>query len=145
MKSIVRSLLVWLLLLALPFQGVAAARMLPCVADGIGARTAMAAPAHATMAHDASASARASCHDASGAQSAARGQPHDGAASHDGAKSHPGASHCAACCIGAAMASALPPLPAMPSPPSASIPFRAGHVPSVDPALPERPPRTALA
>jgi hypothetical protein len=56
-----------------------------------------------------------------------------------------GSGACTACCIGAAMAPAV--LPAVVLTPShfVSIPFRASHLPSVDPALPERPPRTAHA
>jgi hypothetical protein len=48
---------------------------------------------------------------------------------------------CAACNVGAAMAPCLPAL-ALAAPSTFSIPFRAGHLPSVDPVLPERPPST---
>jgi hypothetical protein len=126
-KLILRSLFVWLpvllLTLALPFQGIASARMLPCAPAG---------PAHHAM-----------------MQSIA-GKPHDHAAmlkAMDSKKVHHGdskAGSCADCCIGAALAPAALPVPALASP-SVSIPFRAGHVPSVDPVLPERPPSASLA
>lgn len=140
MKPILRSLLVWLLLLALPFQGLASAGVLACApADPAPAHHAPAmvmdgqphdhAAMLETMAAQASSADSGHC-----ADSTPRGDHHAG---------KPGA--CAACCIGAAMAPAV--LPALPLAPAdfISIPFRAGHVPSVDPALPERPPRTALA
>ena len=116
MNTVLRSLFVWLLLLALPIQGMAAvARMLPHVAA-----TAHAAPA---VPH---------CHDTASAADAGKA-----AGTH-----HPGKHHgvCADCCIAAAPVPA-PFVPPACAPPSVAIPFRAGHVPSVDPALPERPPR----
>lgn len=118
MNTVLRSLFVWLLLLALPVQGVAAARMLPHVA----------APAAMAAAHAAPAAQH--CHDAAPAADAAAGEHHPD-------KRH-GA--CADCCIAAAPVPA-PFVPPACAPPSVAIPFRAGHVPSVDPALPERPPR----
>jgi len=128
-KTLVRSLFVWLLLLALPYQGVAAARMLPTVSGMAMAPAAHAAPA----AHP--------CHamqpDAAAALPAApAGEDH-----HPGGKGH-GA--CADCCIAVAPIPTRIVPPAC-APPSVAIPFRAGHVPSVDPALPERPPRLLAA
>jgi hypothetical protein len=128
-KLLHRFLLVWLLLLALPFQGIAAASMqarapsvaMPVQAD---AQAAMAASMHADGGHCA-------------AMRQDGGQP----AGHHGGK----AGSCADCCAGAAMAPAVLPALVLAPPHFISIPFRAGHVPSVDPALPERPPRTALA
>jgi hypothetical protein len=127
-KPILRSLFVWLpvllLMLALPFQGIASARMLPCAPVG---------PAHHAS-----------------VQSIA-GKPHDHAAMLKAMavkKDHHGdskAGSCADCCIGAALAPAALPVLALAPPPSVSIPFRAGHVPSVDPVLPERPPSATLA
>jgi len=135
-KLILRSLLVWLLLLALPFQGLASAGVRACT-------PADPAPAHhaAAMVMDGQPHDHAAM--TAPASSADSGHCADGAHSgnHHGGK--PGS--CSACCIGAAMAPAT--LPSLPLAPVhfISIPFRAGHVPSVDPALPERPPRTALA
>jgi hypothetical protein len=123
-KPILRSLFVWLLMLALPFPGVASARMLPCVP---------VMPAHHAM-----------------MQSIA-GKPHDHAAmlkAMASKKLHHGdskAGSCADCCIGAALAPAALPVLALAPPSSSSIPFRASHVPSVDPVLPERPPSYTLA
>jgi hypothetical protein len=147
-KSLHRFLLVWLLLLALPLQGIAAAGMqarAPSVAMHVQA-DGHAAMAAAIDAHDG--------HCAAMRQAAPRDhslrhalQHHslqqDGAqaAGHHGGK----AGSCADCCAGAAMAPAALPALVLAPPHFISIPFRAGHVPSVDPALPERPPRTALA
>ncbi|WP_440963319.1 hypothetical protein ACL58G_23250 [Massilia sp. GER05] len=112
-----RSLIAWLLLLALPFQGLAAARMLPSViAPAITHATPVAQHCHAT------AVARAD----------------DSAHQHE----HRGA--CGDCCI----VVALVPVPLVPPafpPPSTAIPFRAGHLASVDPPLLERPPRRLAA
>lgn len=129
MKFIHRSLLVWLLLLALPFQGIASAGMLarlPAVSMSMHAQ----ADAPAPMAAKAMATHDGHC--------AGHTQQRDG---HHGGK----AGSCADCCAGAAMAPAVLPALVLAPPHFISIPFRAGHVPSVDPALPERPPRTALA
>jgi hypothetical protein len=130
-KSIARTLLVCFLLLALPFQAFASASMLP--------------PAgHAAM-HEATADDGVPpCHQQMQMQKArpAAASMHDGHAG-EHAKGKCGA--CAACCVGAAMAPGLPAALALPPPSTASIPFRAGHLPSVDPVLPERPPSIALA
>jgi hypothetical protein len=132
-KLIHRSLLVWLLLLALPFQGIASAGML---ARGVSmAMQADAADAPAPVAR---------AMDTHGGHCAAAG-----AAQQDGPQQgghHGGKTgSCADCCAGAAMAPAVLPALVLAPPHFISIPFHAGHVPSVDPALPDRPPRTALA
>ncbi|WP_322404124.1 DUF2946 family protein [Massilia luteola] len=126
MNIVLRSLFVWLLLLALPFQGLAAARMLPSVS----------APAAMAAAH--AAPPAQSCHHMPAAHAAQAGKA-SGGDHHD---HHRGT--CPGCCI----AVALVPAPLVPpafAPPSVAIPFRAGHVASVDPALPERPPRPSIA
>jgi hypothetical protein len=121
-NTVLRTLFVWLLLLALPFQGVAAARMLP------------SAGVPHTMASVPAAAAAKSCHDA-----------HPAAADHHQDK-HKAKYHsaCADCCIVVAPVPA-PLVPPAFAPPSWAIPFRVGHVPSVDPVLPERPPRLPIA
>lgn len=124
MNTVLRSLFVWLLLLALPVQGVAAARMLPSVA----ASAAMAAAHAAPVAQH--------CHDMAPAVDAAKAADAHHPDKHHGA--------CADCCIAAAPVPSTVVPPAC-APPSVAIPFRAGHVPSVDPALPERPPRHLVA
>ena len=137
MKSIVRTLLVCFLLLALPFQAFAAASMLPRV--GLGQPD---ASMHASM-HDAPAAELPPCHQQMGMQAAPMDDnPHDHQSGQQ-AKSKCGAS--AACCVAAAPAPCLPATLAPPPPGTASIPFRAGHLPSVDPVLPERPPSTHFA
>ena len=134
MKSIVRSLLLCFLMLALPFQAFAAASMLPRVAQAAVATHAAPndelPPCHQQMAQD---------HKASVLKTAALDDAHAG--QHDKGK----CGSCAACCVGAAMASSLPTVLALAPPSTDSIPFRAGHLPSVDPVLLERPPSTFLA
>jgi hypothetical protein len=138
-KRFNRLLLAWLLLLALPLQGFAGARMPLCNAGGAPTQ---AAPAHAAS-HDHAAMLRA--------QAAGHHAVHAGA--HDGAgpdQASPGkhgakTGACASCCIGAALAPALPVPPVPERPVSVPIPFFAGHLPSVDPVLPDRPPQAALA
>lgn len=150
MKSIHRFLLVWLLLLALPFQGIASAGML-ARAPSMALHVPADAPAAATTAdaHDAHCAAmQAQTLEWQDLQHASQlnsqqNSRHDGAqpAGHHGGK----AGSCADCCAGAAMAPAVLPALVLAPPHFISIPFRAGHVPSVDPVLPERPPRTTLA
>ena len=134
MKSTVRFLLLCYLMLALPFQAFAAASMLPRVAHAPAtmhaAQEAELPPCHRQMGQDHMASPlkAASAHDAYTSQ-------------HD--KGQCGT--CAACCVGAAVASSLPAALALAPPSTDAIPFHAGHLPSVDPVLLERPPSTLLA
>ncbi len=120
MKTVMRSLIVWLLLLALPFQGLAAARMLPSVS----------APAAQSAMH--AAPVAKSCHDTAATKAG------------DGDHKHKHRSVCGDCCI----VVALVPVPLVPPafpPPSIAIPFHAGPLASVDPPLLERPPRRLVA
>ncbi len=135
------------MVLALPFQGVAAAGMLSCMP----VTAPLAAPAagahdHAAMLH-ALAAARHDGHDGHRNASTAQAGSHhgDGHAIHDGHDGRHGNGSCASCCIGAAMAPGTPPRLALARPEFVSIPFRPGYLPSVDPSLPERPPRAILA
>lgn len=118
-------------MLALPFQAFASASMLPRVVNAsLDAHLAPAAelpPCHQQMAKD-HLTQPSSAHDGDSTQ-------------HDKGK----CGSCAACCIGAALASSLPATLALAPPSTTSIPFRAAHLPSVDPVLPERPPSTFLA
>lgn len=126
-RTFLRYLLVWLMLLALPFQGIASAAMLSC--------------AQGTMPHPAPAAAmdEGHCHEPAPALAAPVAQ-HGDAHDHDGR-----CSACADCCVGAVLA----PAPALaPMPPDAPAVFRhaaAGHLAAVHLDLPERPPRFPLA
>jgi hypothetical protein len=116
--------LVLYLLLALPFQAYAAASMRPLVAPR------QLPPCHQQMAGGHMTMSAASMAD----------DKHTG--QHDGQHDKHKAGACPACCVGPALASAVPLPPAPASPRFVSIPFRAGYLPSVDPVLPERPPST---
>jgi hypothetical protein len=111
------------LLLALPFQAYASASMLPFAAP------AQLPPCHQQMAGDHMTISRMKAADDS--QAGQHGKAKGGA--------------CAACCVGAALASSLPVPLALAPPRFVSIPFRAGYLPSVDPVLLERPPSTLPA
>jgi hypothetical protein len=156
MKAVFRSLLLWLLLLAIPFQGVASAGMLLC-APGPGPAQASAPLMAAGHDHAAMLAAAAEAHaahgqvQADGADSADGGAPgghgaHDGHNAHDARDAHDahGPAKCGttgACCVGAALAPALPGVLPVMAASSQSIPFYSGQLPAVDLALPERPPQ----
>jgi hypothetical protein len=136
-KSIVRTLLVCFLLLALPFQAFASASMLPRAVVGQAAAT-----VHASV-HEAAAAELPPCHQQMNMHAApvdGKKQDHQ-PGQHAKAKCGAGA----ACCVAAAPAPYLPAALALAPPGTVSIPFRAGHLPSVDPVLPERPPSTLFA
>jgi hypothetical protein len=141
-----RSMLLWLTLLAFP--GLAAAAAQPCALHGHAAapagptaatalRTAPQVharmPSAVTHAHDAAPSP-AACHDDGGA---------GGGGSRHG--KHARCSACPACCAGVAPAPAFMPAPRGPGAAFVAVPFLPGHLPSVDPFLLERPPRPAFA
>lgn len=126
MKSFLRILIVWLVLLAVPFAGFAQAATSCCPPGGQHAMQ------HANMHH----------HDA--------GQHHacaDHHASQDHSNKHDAKCvNCADCCTVAMLAPlAFAPPAVMPPPSTHAIAFDSGHVPMVDPDHPERPPRFARA
>lgn len=122
MKSFLRILIVWLVLLALPFAGAASAASACCPPGG-------AQPTH---------------HHDGGERHHACAQHHAGAQDHGG-KHAAKCAHCAACCTAmlAPLAFAQPPL--VPPASGHAIAFDAGHMPTVDPDHPDRPPRFARA
>lgn len=139
-KIALKSLIVWLLLLAVPFQGFASATMLVCAPMQSSAGAAAAPHDHRAML---AAQAMSQDHGHHAAHAAAT-------AGHGDSTDHPSAGHskcnsCAACCFGAAM----------PPPDSARMPvdiqnfalapLDSGFVPAVDLAFPERPPKTSLS
>jgi hypothetical protein len=140
-RSLLKSFLVWLLLLAVPFQGFASATMLVCAPLSSAAQ----AQRHtaAIPAHD---------HSAMLASSAA--SPHHcggDAACHTSGKTKAGhhadskCNSCASCCVGAAVVSSQENRINVEPQPFFAIPFACGYVPTVDLALPERPPQAIRA
>jgi hypothetical protein len=123
---LLRSFIVWCLLLALPLQGFAAATMPACAPVPAAPAMAMAMAPH----HD---------HQAMLAmQRAAPAATDDSAcAAHAAGKCHA----CAACCPGAMPCASLRLAPG--SAPNAAITLYSGFLPVVDLALPERPPQAA--
>jgi hypothetical protein len=130
MKTVMRTLIVWLLLLALPFQGLAAARMLPSAG----------APAAQSETH--AAPVATPCHDMAAAGAVDDDHRHGQHKQDKEQKQH--RSVCGDCCIVVALVP-VPLVPPVCAPPSFAIPFRAGHLASADPSLLERPPRHLAA
>jgi hypothetical protein len=120
-NAILRTLIVWLALLAVPFQGFASAAMLPCAPQAHQGHHA----AHTSMHHD-----QAPPHHCDADKHA----PHD--AKHG---------NCGACCAGVAIAPPLMALPSAGASTTFAVVLEAGHVPTVHLDHPERPPRFARA
>ena len=134
MKPFLRTLMLWLVLLAVPFQGFASAAMLGCATGHMPAPVSVeSGHAHHGM------HGMHRMHDA-GRHPSQLHTPHQ-ADHHGNAK----CGACSACSIGAAIAPAA--ILALPvhAPPRLAAPFAVGPLPSVDLDLPERPPRFFLA
>lgn len=145
MNTLLRTLIVWLVLLAVPFQGFASAAMLGCASGHDMPAHAMPAPA-VIETGPAMHGAEHAHHGAHAGAAHTLAAPEAAGGTHQ--MDHHGSAKCgacSACSIGAAMAPA--PALALPvhAPPALSVPFAPGHVPAVDLALPERPPRPTLA
>jgi hypothetical protein len=126
-NTLLRSLIVWLLLLAVPYQGMAAAAMLAC------------APAPAKLAQQAEKAQHPPCHEAAAPDADTDQKP---PAPHG----KPGkCASCAACPIGTAVLPARLLALAAHAPATATAPAAAGYLPSVHLDQPERPPRHRLA
>lgn len=128
MNTLLRSLIVWLLLLAVPYQGMAAAAMLAC------------APSPAKAEHQVHQAELPPCHEA--APPAADAETDQKPVPH--AKAGTCAS-CSACGISTAAIPARLPALAVHAPATVSSPASFGHLPSVHLDQPERPPRHRLA
>ena len=139
MKLLLKSFIVWLMLLAIPFQGYASATMMLCASaahagHAAQVESALSGPAPAHFGHDHAAHNHL-------AMSADTPHHHAGTA-HDGAKCGMAG---ACCCAGALpMATFAVHLPALGST-SEAIPFHPDFLPAVDLAHPERPPQSARA
>ena len=144
MKVLLKSLLVWFMLLAVPLQGFASATTLLCAPLDPASQTTgllnTPAPVHD---HQAMLAARHADHaDAAGADTPAHHADASGksAAGHDaGGKCN----SCSACCFGAAMVTSHATRMPVELQQFTVIPFDPGSVPAVDLALPERPPQAS--
>ena len=141
MNTLLRSLIVWLLMLALPWQGMAAAAMVGCAPVPVPAVS-----MHAM--HDA---ARPPCHEGKAIQDSARQQaaqpeqpeqPEQKSGTHHGSAAKCAA--CAACGIAAVLPAAFPPFAPVP-PPRLPALLAERVLPTVHLDQPERPPRFFLA
>jgi len=130
-NTFLRSLIVWLLLLAVPSQGMAAVAMGACLPQhGVP----MPAPAHAMPAQMHSAE-QPPCHEA--AMRTAAPEHEQPAPHHKAGK----CGTCSACGIGSAVLPTFLPHLAAHAPAAAASPAATRHLPSVHLAQPERPPR----
>ena len=140
MNTILRTLIVWLVLLAVPFQGFASAAMLGCASGHATPAKQMPGAASGHAAHG----QHHAVADGHGAHAKAAAGQHDGQHTmnqHGSAK----CGACSACSIGAAMAPAAALALAVHAPAALTVPFALERLPAVDLALPERPPRFFLA
>jgi uncharacterized protein YpuA (DUF1002 family) len=145
-RTLLKSLIVWLLLLAIPFQGFASATMLVCAPMQSVPQT-ITAFSPSTMQHDHRAMlSRAGTealriHNASVTAKVSQAEAgHQTTHHHAGGKCN----SCATCCFGASMAPTFTSVVAAEAQNFAVISFEVDHVASVDLALPERPPQTSL-
>lgn len=145
-KILVKSLIVWFLLLAVPFQGFASATMLFCApmpSSDLVASAAAAPFQHHD--HEAMLASQQAEHDhqiSADHATAPHGVDHTSMASHhDGSKCN----SCAACCFGASIPPSASVRIAFDAQHFAAVPFDTGFVPAVELALPERPPKASLA
>ncbi|WP_373991900.1 hypothetical protein [Duganella sp. BuS-21] len=122
MNVLFRSLIVWLMLLALPFQGYASAQMMLCVVPAQASTMAAGPHDHAAML-------------AAQDQHAQHQSSDDSSTKHTNMKCSG-----SACCAAAAPILALE-LPAALLPSASAVPFYSGFLPAVDLAHPERPPQ----
>jgi hypothetical protein len=128
MTVLLRSLIVWLMLLALPYQGYAAATMMLCVAPATTAGPAQAAMPSGPHDHAALMAAQAAHADHS--------HGNDGQSTHSSVK----CSGSACCAAGAPVLALALNVPAL-QPVSVAVPFYSEFLPAVDLAHPERPPQ----
>lgn len=135
MNIFLRSLIVWLLLLAVPSQGMAAVAMGACLPQhGVP----MPAPAQLMSVHAMPAqmhSVKPPCHEAAVPEAAPE---HEQPAPHHKAGK---CGTCSACGIGSAVLPTFLPHLAAHAPAAAASPTATRHLPSVHLAQPERPPR----
>jgi hypothetical protein len=134
-NSTLKALIVWLMLLAVPLQGFAAATRQLCAPPP--------AAAQHQVAHHADAHAACDGEHHGGARLSVSSDPACQADLHGTSHHHPDGkcNTCATCCVGASIpptfASSLP----VYAPQFESIPFAPQHMAAPDLALPERPPR----
>jgi hypothetical protein len=137
-KVLLKSLLVWLMLLAVPLQGYASATSFLCAPLGTAPQRpapqldhpAMSAAQHADHMHTVAVDTSEHHADTDKAS----------ASHHAGGK----CSACSACCSGAAMAASQAARMPVQTQQFTVAPFDPGSVPAVDLALPERPPQALL-
>ena len=140
MKNALKILIVWVMLLAVPLQAFASATMLLCAPASVNMenehhRAAVQAPHQ----HEAATSLTAASL-AGPVQTMDSGHVHSKAdLTHHDAGGKCGS--CASCGCGASMVPSFASTVPVVAPHFESVPFNLGHLPTVDLALPERPPR----
>lgn len=147
MKVLLKTLLVWCMLLAVPLQGYAAATTLLCAPfkTASGTTGPLQAPA---AAHDHQAMLLAGNADHLNTAGAGDGLPaHDAGPGEQASQTHDASGQCdacSACCPGAAMAASFAPRMPVETQQFTFISLDGLFAPAVDLALPERPPQALL-
>ena len=144
-RILLKSLIVWLMLLAIPLQGFASATMLVCAPMPPASSTVRSA---STMPHDHQRMVSAAGGEAHHHPVASRFAPDAQLDAGDQTAGHHAGGKCNACATCYFGASMAPPCASrVPAEIQrvASTPSDVGHIGSVDLALPERPPQTSLA
>lgn len=135
MKTILKSLLVWLLLLAVPFQGFASATMLVCAPLS-------SAPVAVTKTALSLGDARsAATEESEHCAAMANGRGDDAGTEKSSHHANSKCNSCASCHVGAALASSDASRITLETQQFSSIPFDLGFVAVVDLDFPERPPQ----
>lgn len=145
-KIVLKSLIIWFLLLAVPFQGFASATMLMCAPITPALTSASDAIIPATHDHAAMMAVSLQGHDHYGAiatSAATKGASAKLASSghHTDAKCN----SCAACCCGALMPPSYQTTVVIEAPNFPAFGFDSVAMPKVDLAFPERPPKPSLS
>jgi hypothetical protein len=143
-KILVKSLIVWVLLLAVPFQGFASATMLLCAPmqsrDLVTLTGAASSQHHEHNSILAGQYAEMDCQVPNADATTPHGGDHYSTGVHHDSSN---CNACATCCFGTSMPPSV--LVAFEAQPIAVIPFDTGFIPAVALALPERPPQASLA
>lgn len=139
-KTLLKSLIVWLMLLAIPFQGFASATMLVCAP--MDSAPQLAAMVNAPVVHHRGDDAGMVSQHHDHASHAVHSTAADDAAAHH----HAGGkcNSCATCCFGAIMAPSSASRVAAEEPQFSFLSFEVDRIASVDLAHPERPPQASL-
>ncbi|TFW19072.1 hypothetical protein E4L96_12450 [Massilia arenosa] len=148
MKTVIRTLFVWLLLCAIPFQGYAMARMAcgamagqqaPAALDAVPTASQQPHQHQLRMQHHAAADSTHAAHPALSCSA------QDCSADHGNSPQHGKCGTVGGCCIAFALVPSAPPVLASSNAVTSAVPFLDRFVPDTVLSTLERPPRSALS